>query len=304
MAINSTGDDVTMVKTAREEFKQTLTDPDVSFAIEVALGAGLVLSKRPNELIFETKSSDTDVVTHMDQLAEELIVAAISSGRPDDGLLGEEGAAKPSTSGRQWVIDPIDGTINYLYKLPHWCVSIGLVEEESRQGIVGVVYAPSLETLFVGAAGKGSYRITFSQSSDLNIHDENTIKTVDHLSVSTEHRLSHSLVGTGFGYTSARRANQANVLTTILPNVRDIRRLGSCALDLCLVAAGDLDAYFERGVKPWDHSAGSLIVQEAGGIVSGLRGQQANESMILASNSLVAQEFVSILESLDADKGE
>jgi myo-inositol-1(or 4)-monophosphatase len=94
------------------------------------------------------------------------------------------------------------------------------------------------------------------------------------------------------------------VLTSILPNVRDIRRLGSCALDLCLVAAGDLDAYFERGVKPWDHSAGSLIVQEAGGIVSGLRGQQANESMILASNSLVAQEFVSILESLDADKGE
>jgi myo-inositol-1(or 4)-monophosphatase len=304
MAINSTGDDVTMVKTAREEFKQTLTDPDVSFAIEVALGAGLVLSKRPNELIFETKSSDTDVVTHMDQLAEELIVAAISSGRPDDGLLGEEGAAKPSTSGRQWVIDPIDGTINYLYKLPHWCVSIGLVEEESRQGIVGVVYAPSLETLFVGAAGKGSYRITFSQSSDLNIHDENTIKTVDRLSVSTEQRLSHSLVGTGFGYTSARRAHQANVLTSILPNVRDIRRLGSCALDLCLVAAGDLDAYFERGVKPWDHSAGSLIVQEAGGIVSGLRGQQANESMILASNSLVAQEFVSILESLDADKGE
>jgi len=129
MTINSTGDDVSMVKSAWEEFKQALTDPDVSFAIEVALDAGLVLSKRPNELIFETKSSDTDVVTHMDQLAEELIVAAISSGCPDDGLLGEEGAAKPSTSGRQWVIDPIDGTINYLYKLPPWCVSIGLVEE-------------------------------------------------------------------------------------------------------------------------------------------------------------------------------
>lgn len=271
-------------------FAKLMSDPDVLFAVELAQRAGQLLADRPETLAFETKTSDTDVVTHMDQMAEELIVSAIELGKPDDGLLGEEGAHKISKSGRQWVIDPIDGTINYLYELPHWCVSIALVEEETQAGIVGVVYAPKLDSLFVARSGLGAFRKSANR--------------ITQLAVSSETRLSHSLLGTGFGYSAKRRAHQAEILTHILPNVRDIRRLGSCALDLCLVAAAELDAYFERGVKPWDHSAGSLIVQEANGQVSGLRGNLAGEEMIVAANKTVLPELVAILELQNADKGD
>lgn len=289
MALMTTGQDVCMSSSA-DRYAQLLTDPDVAFAVELATRAGALLADRPESLSIETKTSDTDVVTHMDQLAEELIVSAITLSRPKDGLLGEEGADKPSQSGRQWVIDPIDGTVNYLYQLPHWCVSIALVEDDTRDGIVGVVYAPSLNSLFVGSRHHGAFRIVGEK--------------VEQLSVSDETRLSHSLVGTGFGYASARRAHQATVLTNVLPKVRDIRRLGSCALDLCLVAAGELDAYYERGVKPWDHAAGSLIVTQAGGQVSGLYGAKPSDAMIVAANKQIAPQLISILESNKADLGE
>lgn len=275
---------------ANTQYSDLLADPDVAFAVEVALRAGSLLSDRPESLSIQTKTSDTDVVTHMDQLAEELIVSAIELSKPEDGLLGEEGAAKKSTSGRQWVIDPIDGTINYLYQLPHWCVSIALVEEDSKAGIVGVVYAPSLDSLFVAKAGSGAFRVQGQR--------------IERLSVSDELRLSHALVGTGFGYAAKRRAHQASILNTVLPSVRDIRRLGSCALDLCLVAAGQLDAYYERGVKPWDHSAGSLIAIEAGGQVGGLYANVQGEEMIVAGNKNVWPQLVTILENLKADQGD
>ncbi len=270
-------------------YEKLLADPDVAFAVDLATRAGALLADRPESLTVETKTTDTDVVTHMDQLAESLIVSAIELGRPKDGLLGEEGADKPSESGRRWVIDPIDGTVNYLYQLPHWCVSIALVEEETDQGLVGVVTAPSLNTMFVAARNSGSYRVTGS--------------TVQQLKVSSQRDLSQSLVGTGFGYASARRAHQAQVLTGMLPNVRDIRRLGSCALDLCLVASGELDAYYERGVKPWDHAAGSLIVQEAGGQVSGLNETKPSESMIVAANPILLPQVLEILVAQKADQG-
>lgn len=278
------------MRSASQEYANLLTDPDVAFAVEIAKRAGALLADRPEVLNVETKTTDTDVVTHMDQLAEELIVSAIALSRPEDGLLGEEGADKKSSSGRQWVIDPIDGTVNYMYELPHWCVSIGLVEEETSQGIVGVVYSPSLNSLFVGRAGMGAFRV---------VED-----AVEKLSVSTQDRLSQALVGTGFGYATSRRAHQAQILTHILPNVRDIRRLGSCALDLCLVAAGELDAYYERGVNPWDHSAGSLIVKEAGGQVTGLYGAKPSSQMIVAANNTLAAQLLSILETQSADQGE
>lgn len=284
-----TRNDGTMTK-ATQDYEKLLTDPDVAFAVDLARRAGDLLADRPIALTVETKTTDTDVVTHMDQMAEELIVGAIEIGRPQDGLLGEEGADKKSSSGRQWVIDPIDGTVNYLYQLPHWCVSIALVEEETQRGIVGVVNAPSLNSLFVSRAGQGAFRISNNQ--------------VSRLQVSTEDRLSHSLVGTGFGYSSIRRAHQAKVLTQILPNVRDIRRLGSCALDLCLVASGELDAYYERGVKPWDHAAGSLMVVEAGGKVSDLDDQRPSEKMIVAGNSETQPALVKILKTQNADQGD
>lgn len=274
---------------AADEYAKLLNHPDVAFAVDLASRAGALLADRPESLTVETKTTDTDVVTHMDQLAESLIVNGIELGRPDDGLLGEEGAAKKSSSGRRWVIDPIDGTVNYLYQLPHWCVSIALVEEETNSGIVGVVYAPALNSMFVGLAGSGAFRIMGEK--------------VSKLSVSTQEKLSQSLVGTGFGYASDRRAHQAQVLTAVLPNVRDIRRLGSCALDLCLVAAGELDAYYERGVKPWDHAAGSLIVKEAGGQVSGLNDEQPSESLILAANKNVMPQLLKILREQNVDQG-
>ena len=274
---------------AADEYAKLLNHPDVAFAVDLASRAGALLADRPESLTIETKTTDTDVVTHMDQLAESLIVSGIELSRPDDGLLGEEGAAKKSSSGRRWVIDPIDGTVNYLYQLPHWCVSIALVEEETNHGIVGVVNAPALNTMFVGLSGNGAFRVV----------GEKVIK----LEVSAQDKLSQSLVGTGFGYASDRRAHQAKVLTAVLPNVRDIRRLGSCALDLCLVAAGELDAYYERGVKPWDHSAGSLIVKEAGGQVSGLHDEHPSESLILAANNKVMPQLLKILREQNADQG-
>jgi len=278
------------MRTSTAQYQELLNDPDVAFAVELAKRTGLLLSNRPETLSIETKTTETDVVTNMDQMAEELIVSAIELGKPADGLLGEEGAKKISASGREWVIDPIDGTVNYLYQLPHWCVSIGLVEAETRAGIVGVVHAPALDTTYVARAGSGSFRIT---------HDQ-----VSQLQVSTESRLSHSLVGTGFGYAAERRAHQGQVLAKILPNVRDIRRLGSCALDLCLVASAELDAYYERGVKPWDHSAGSLIVQEAGGLDTDLHGNRPSEGMIVAANKSINPELVAILKAQAADQGE
>lgn len=270
-------------------YAELLTDPDVAFAVDLATRAGALLADRPESLTVETKTTETDVVTHMDQLAEQLIVSAIELGRPADGLLGEEGAEKSSSSGRRWVIDPIDGTVNYLYQLPHWCVSIALVEEETNQGIVGVVNAPSLNTMFVAKANSGAFRIMADQ--------------VTRLAVSGQVNLGQSLVGTGFGYASDRRAHQAKVLNEVLPNVRDIRRLGSCALDLCLVASGDLDAYYERGVKPWDHAAGALIVQEAGGIVRGLANPMPNEKMIIAATPKVLPALLEILTATKADQG-
>ncbi len=288
MTITERRNDVSM-SDAAQDYAKLLNDPDVAFAVDLARRAGDLLADRPVSLTIETKTTDTDVVTHMDQLAEELIVGAIELGKPEDGLLGEEGADKKSTSGRQWVIDPIDGTINYLYQLPHWCVSIALVEEETRRGIVGVVNAPTLNSLFVSRAGHGAFRIVGQQ--------------VTKLKVSTEDRLSHSLVGTGFGYAADRRAHQAEVLSQILPRVRDIRRLGSCALDLCLVASGELDAYYERGVKPWDHAAGSLMVSEAGGKVSGLTQEMPSEKMIVAGNSEIQSALTELLRNQNADQG-
>ena len=274
---------------AADEYAKLLKNPDVAFAVDLAGRAGALLADRPESLTVETKTTDTDVVTHMDQLAESLIVSAIELSRPEDGLLGEEGAAKKSTSGQRWVIDPIDGTVNYLYQLPHWCVSIALVEEETNQGVVGVVFAPALNSMFIALAGSGAYRVVGDK--------------ITKLQVSTEEKLGQSLVGTGFGYAADRRAHQAQVLTSVLPNVRDIRRLGSCALDLCLVASGELDAYYERGVKPWDHAAGTLIVREAGGQVNGLHDDQPSESLILAANKKVMPELLRILREQNADKG-
>lgn len=263
------------------------SDPDLLLAYEVALAAGKSLLERPAVLDLDAKSTPTDIVTQMDKSAEALIVEALVNARPNDGLLGEEGAQRDAASGRTWIIDPIDGTINYLYELPFWCVSIGLHTSDG-QGLVGVVHAPALDTTWLAAKNQGAWIIERGHHRPIQVSDQSD--------------LAMSLMGTGFGYSSARRTSQARVLNSILPNVRDIRRLGSCALDLCLVAQGVLDGYYERGVHAWDHAAGSVIAREAGALIGGLRGQGEGNEMLVATNPYIYDELIALLELAQADQ--
>lgn len=258
---------------------------ELAIAVEIAQEAGRLLAARPETLELDTKTSKTDIVTHMDKLAEELIVGKLRSQFPQDGILGEEGAEYTSESGFQWVIDPLDGTINYLYGLPAWAVSIARLDLNSGSVQVGVVSAPELGKTYFASAGNGSFEF----------HSQST------LAVGSCTDLSHALIGTGFSYQSTVRAGQARILTDLLPKVRDIRRIGSCALDLCFVAEGLLDGFFERKVNLWDHAAGGLIAREAGAIVSGLRGQPESYEMLVATNRYLATELTGLLEALDAD---
>lgn len=264
-----------------------LDNPSLIRAIEIAHAAGDLLAAKPADLGIVTKSSRTDTVTVMDKAAEDLIVHALIDSFPLDGIMGEEGTDRPSQSGLQWVVDPLDGTVNYTYDSHLWCVSIALVHEQTREGVLGVVYIPSLGQTFYGFAGSGSY-----------VADSESVRKLEVNEVSD---LGMTLLGTGFGYSQSRRQGQARVVAELIPKVRDIRRGGSCAIDLCWVAAGVLDAYYERGVNPWDHAAGGLIAREAGGIVTGLRGNNESSEFILASAPSVYQELKDVLEASNAD---
>jgi myo-inositol-1(or 4)-monophosphatase len=195
----------------------------------------------------DVKTTATDMVSAADLDAEALIESILAAERPDDGLLAEEGARSTAESGRRWVVDPLDGTTNFLYGIPQWCVSVAL--EDSSGALVGVVFDPVGDELFEAATGSGAR---------LNGQP---------LSMSFDRDLHTALLATGFGYDAERRSKQGQVLARVLPRVRDIRRAGAAALDLCWLAAGRLDAYYERGLKPWDWAAGRLILAEAGGSV-------------------------------------
>lgn len=258
---------------------------ELNAAITIAHETAQILADRPESLSISTKTSETDVVTHMDKLAEDHIVEQLQAAFPNDGIMGEEGAAKESQSGFQWVIDPLDGTINYLYHLPAWAVSIARVDLNSGRSTVGVVCAPALNSTYFAATGLGAYKNSLDQR----------------LSVGQTTDLGQSLVGTGFSYRSEVRAGQARVLSELLPKVRDIRRIGSCAIDLCFVAEGRLDAFYERKVNLWDHAAGSLIAREAGARVSGLHQELESYEMLVASNPTLQPQLVALLETLAAD---
>ncbi len=254
-------------------------------AITIAQETAEILADRPESLRISTKTSETDVVTQMDKLAEDYIVEQLQSAFPEDGILGEEGAAKESKSGFQWVIDPLDGTINYLYHLPAWAVSIARVDINSGSSTVGVVCAPALNSTYFAGTGLGAFKNSLEMK----------------LSVGHTTDLAQSLIGTGFSYRSEVRAGQARVLSELLPKVRDIRRIGSCAIDLCFVAEGKLDAFYERKVNLWDHAAGSLIAREAGARVSGLHQEKESYEMLVASNQSLHPQLVALLETLAAD---
>jgi myo-inositol-1(or 4)-monophosphatase len=254
-------------------------DALLEIALQLAREAGALLAEGQRGVrVADTKSSPTDVVTAMDRASEELIGRRLAERRPDDGLLAEEGSSRESSSGLEWVVDPLDGTVNYLYGLPLWSVSVAVREVGAGdRSLVGVVHAPRLDQTWTSITGRGSYtgerRLTGSTATDL----------------------SRALVGTGFDYESGRRGRQAEVLTRVLPRVRDIRRLGSAAIDLCLAAEGILDGYFEQSLHAWDGAAGYLIAREAGLVVEGLDGRPPAEALTVAAPPVLFAQLIELL---------
>jgi myo-inositol-1(or 4)-monophosphatase len=232
------------------------------------------------------KSSPVDVVTAVDKASEELVVSRLLAARPDDGVLGEEGAARTGSSGVRWVVDPIDGTVNFLYGLPAYAVSIGA--EVDGVVLAGVVLNVATGELFTALAGGGAWLAAPGAPEPMS------------LAVSEPPSLDQTLVATGFGYQAERRRAQGAAVAELLPLVRDIRRVGSSALDLCSVAAGRVDAYYELGLNPWDHAAGALIAAEAGAVLTGLPGRPFAEPMAIAAAPSISEAFVELLAELHA----
>ena len=247
----------------------------------------------------------------MDRQSEALITRRIRAVRPGDTVLGEEGgqttggqvgpggpagsASRPEPEDRgdagrvRWVVDPLDGTVNYLYGLPDWAVSIAA--EVDGAVLAGVVAVPRYGETFTAIAGHGAW-----------LHRDGEPRTVVSLHCTSGVTLGQALVATGFGYDPGRRRVQGEVIAALLPHVRDIRRGGSAAVDLCSVAAGRMDAFFERGLNYWDYAAGSLIAREAGAVVGGLSGKAESPSMALAANPDLYRQLDAFLARLDPER--
>ena len=255
-------------------------DELLRLALNTAVTAGALAHRRRTEgvEVADHKSSPVDVVTLADRETENLIRSLLADARPDDGFLGEEGGAEAGSSGLTWVVDPIDGTVNYLYGIPHWAVSIAVVEGDpdplTWRALAGCVTNPVAGEIFTATDAGGA----FSGNQQLRVAEPAS--------------LAQSLIGTGFSYDSQTRAKQGAVVAELLPLVRDIRRFGTASLDLCAVATGRLNGYFETGLKPWDHAAAALVAREAGAAVVGLGGAPASDAFILAA----PPELLSVLE--------
>ncbi len=227
---------------------------DALALLDLAVGA----ARSAGELLLErfagpaagvtSKSSPTDLVSDADLSSQELLLGLIRAERPDDGVLSEEGTDDASRTGLRWVIDPLDGTTNFLFGIPVWSISVAV--EDSQGGVAGVVHDPNRGETFTAARASGAHL----NGEPIGVRDKGHAPT--------------ALVGTGFSYDAGARAVQADVLRRVLPEVRDIRRAGSLAIDLCYVACGRMDGFFESVVGHYDKAAGELIVAEAGGTVS------------------------------------
>jgi myo-inositol-1(or 4)-monophosphatase len=284
-----------------------VTDPEalLRIAVDAAGEAGRLLAswrgdERPE--VVDTKSSPTDVVTEMDRRSEALITEWIRAVRPGDTVLGEEGGQTLGATGGpngtdtdendadgarvRWVVDPLDGTVNYLYGLPDWAVSIAA--EVDGVILAGVVEVPRFGERYTAVAGHGAW-----------LHrDGSAIALRCNVGVA----LGQALVGTGFGYDPERRQVQGEVVAALLPHVRDIRRGGSAAVDLCSVAAGRMDAFFERGLNYWDYAAGGLIAREAGALVGGLSARPESTSMTVAAGPDLFRHLDIFLTRLDPER--
>ena len=259
--------------------------PDVellALALHVARegAAGLLAALHLTREAVAEKSSPTDMVTEMDRATERRVVEGILAVRPHDGIVGEEGSTQVGTTGVTWCLDPLDGTTNYLYRIPAFAVSLAAIVD--GETAAAVVLDPARGEEFTALRGVGSWL-------------DGTP-----LAVSAQTELARALVGTGFSYDSSRRRRQAAVLGEVLPAVRDIRRVGAAALDLCWVACGRLDAFYEKGLAPWDHAAGELVAREAGARTSDLDGGPLSSSFALASTPAIHDELRALLDHAGA----
>jgi myo-inositol-1(or 4)-monophosphatase len=251
-------------------------------AVGFAVGAAAVIAAHSRAALgVSTKSTATDLVTAADRDAEHWLVEQIAAARPADAIVGEEGAGTDGSSGVRWVLDPLDGTVNYVLGLPHYAVSVAA--ELDGHVLAGAVCNVATGDVFRARLGGGAY------VGDVPLGGPRDIP------------LAEAVVGTGFAYDAARRERQGHVVARLLPRVANLRRFGSASLELCAVAAGRLDAYFEAGLHNWDYAAGVLIAGEAGCVTSGLRGRPASPQMTAVSGPGLAGSFFALLEELDAD---
>jgi len=264
--------------------------PDPAALLDLAVGtareaAELVATGRATAAEHvDVKSSPVDVVTAVDKASEQLIVARLMAARPEDGVLGEEGASRTGTSGVRWVVDPIDGTVNFLYGVPAYAVSIAAEVD----GVVraGAVLNVATGELFTATSGGGAYLSSAAHARPVRLGGSNPVS------------LEQTLVATGFSYQAEQRRVQGALVAQLLPQVRDIRRFGSAALDLCAAAAGRVDAYYELELNPWDFAAGALIAAEAGLTVTGLPGRPFAAPMAIAAAASIVDEFVELVAGL------
>jgi myo-inositol-1(or 4)-monophosphatase len=261
--------------------------PDPAALLELAVpvaaeAAALLVARHPGVRDdITTKTTPTDLVTAVDRAAETLIVERLLAARPDDGILAEEGMGTQGTSGVRWIIDPLDGTVNYVYGFPAFAVSIGA--EIDGEIVTGVVHDAARDEVFTATLGEGARRDGAP------------------ISVSGHDVLATALIGTGFPYAADGRAATARTLVGVLPHIRDIRRAGAAALDLCSVACGRLDGYYELGLAPWDLAAGGLIVREAGGVTSDFAGGPMRAGSVVATTPLLHQALLDLLDRASRD---
>ncbi len=269
-----------------DQYEASATAPLEALAVRIARSAGeLALTRRAEGFSVDVKSSATDVVTDVDREVEAFIRAEVAAVRPGDAVLGEEQGNTPagSDSAVRWIVDPIDGTVNFMLGLPQWSVSVAV--EQRGTVVAGCVVNPSTGTLFRASLGGGAY---------LDDHREIGRRLTGPRAVA----LADAIVATGFSYDPGRRARQGRVAGELLAHVGNLRRIGSAALDLCNLAAGWVDFYYEGPLNEWDYAAGLLIAQEAGVSTSGLYGRAAGDALVAGGHPQAAPEFFALLEGL------
>ncbi|QIG39771.1 inositol monophosphatase [Microbacterium sp. 4R-513] len=253
-----------------------------TLACDIAREAGELARSRRVEgvAIAATKSHLADIVTEADREVEQLIRERLGAERPDDGFLGEESGAERGTSDITWVVDPIDGTVNYVYGIPSYAVSIAAIAGDPNPAewsrVAAAVFNPASGELFRAARGEGAW-----------LGDERLV-------VNAEAAAAGALVATGFGYRPETHAGDLARLSRVMPIARDVRRIGAASLDLAFVASGRLDAYFERGLQPWDHAAGGLLVTEAGGMVGVLPPDAHDRALIIAAGPALYEKILTL----------